>query len=154
MSPVETTLESSPANTFAAAFQHLMSRAPGPVFPRARRLYFDKYPLEGLDAATPFRTHLLEETVEEGADGAMAIEATVFALVPWTPSEAQRDHADLPDPEAGARYLLERWQLQASELTMVAGPWFRSDRAYLRAVFSGYYRTGGASSSSVSPPEH
>lgn len=153
MSPAETTLESSPSNAFAAAFQHLMSRAPGPVFPRARRLYFDKYPLEGLDAPTPFRTHLLEETVQEGADGAMAIEATVFALVPWTPSEQQRDDTGLPDPAAGARYLLERWQQQASAITVVAGPWFRTESAYLRAVFSGHYRTGDASSSSLRPPE-
>lgn len=150
MSPAESMLESSPATPFAAAFQHLMSRAPGPVFPRARRLYFDKYPLEGLDATTPFRTHLLEESVQERADGALAIEATVFALVPWTTTEQQSDDTGAPDPLAGARYLQERWQLQASELTVVAGPWFRTDNAYLRAVFSGHYRTGGPSSTSFS----
>lgn len=150
MSPTESTPESSPATPFAAAFQHLMSRAPGPVFPRARRLYFDKYPLEGLDATTPFRTHLLEESVQEGADGALAIEATVFALVPWTATEQPPDNMGTPDPVAGARYLQQRWQQQASGLTVVAGPWFRTYSPYLRAVFSGHYRTGGPSSTSFS----
>ena len=52
----------------AQAVADLLSRAPAQLFPRARRLYFDKYPLEGhpdrlagAQPASPFRTFVLSE---------------------------------------------------------------------------------------------
>lgn len=143
-------LEPNPGQRFEHAFQRLMSRAPGPVFPRARRLYFDKYPLEGLETVSPFHTHLLEETIQEGADGALSIAATAFALVPRQPTDQPTADTGGPDPEAGARYLQEQWQQQATELVVVAGPWFRTKSAYLRAAFTGNYNTGGATGTSFS----
>ena len=75
---------------FEQAFQRLMSRAPGPVFPRARRLYFNKYPLEEAPAATAFRTFLLEETIQEGQDGSLRILVASFALVAWNADLGKR----------------------------------------------------------------
>lgn len=135
---------------FEAAFQRLMSRAPGPVFPRARRLYFDKYPLEGIETASAFHTHLLEETVEEGRDGSLVIHAGAFALVPCDPQQAPglTDRSLLA--EAAARYLLERWQRSSRDISAVDGPWFRTQTGYLRVVLSGLYRTGGGAGISLS----
>ena len=49
--------------TFQQAFEQLLSRAPGPVFPRARELYLRKYPLEAA-GADRFRTFLLREEIQ------------------------------------------------------------------------------------------
>jgi hypothetical protein len=70
--------------SFQKAFERLLSRAPGPVFPRARQLYLRKYPLES-DPATPFRTFLLEESIQESEAGIVRIRALWFKGTgsPW-----------------------------------------------------------------------
>ena len=65
---------------FLQAFERLLSRAPGPLFPRARQLYLRKYSLE-VDLANPFRTFLLEEEIQESAGGAVRIRAVSLSLI-------------------------------------------------------------------------
>ena len=102
---------------FADAFRQLLRRAPGPVFPKARRLYFQKYCLEredlhARDLTTPFSTHLMEEAILEFPGGELLIEAKVFALV--------LTHNDnYYDLDASRLYIHKRWQLKPNDLTMM-----------------------------------
>lgn len=110
--------------TFQQAFEQLLSRAPGPVFPRARALYLRKYCLEAASASR-FRTFLLEEEIEEGEGGLVVVRALAFAVVHW-------QAAQLP---AGSYldYLRERWQLEPADLLPVdEEPWFREGGAWAR----------------------
>ena len=118
--------------SFQQAFQALLSRAPGPVFPRARQLYLRKYPLEGRIAnvesldAPRFRTFLLREEIQEGQGGVIRVRAHRFAVVHW--QAPQTNAADY------LTYLEQRWNLQPSDLALVAEPWFRDGGAW--AFFS------------------
>lgn len=110
--------------SFQQAFEQLLARAPGPVFPRARALYLQKYCLEG-EAAESFRTFLLEEDIEESPAGAVRIRARVLALVAWGQTGF--------DPAAAAAYLEARWQLRPRDLQVVEGAsWFRQGGPYAR----------------------
>lgn len=116
---------------FDEAFVGLLSKAPSPLFPKARALYLRKYALETaseLAAAVPlgpFRTFLFAEDVQESQDGVLRVEAQGFALVHW--QAAQTNAA------AYIAYLRERWNLSPEAITLCDGPWFRDGGAY--AVF-------------------
>jgi hypothetical protein len=140
---------------FEHAFQRLMSRAPGPVFPRARRLYFDKYPLEDASAASPFRTFLLEETIHEGMDGSLTIQVNAFALVAWDPDLGEAASQGPPDPDLAARYLKQQWERKAASITAIPSPWFRTDCAYLKVTIEAIYcsRSGPAAGDGSPDPQ-
>lgn len=138
---------------FEQAFQRLMSRAPGPVFPRARRLYFNKYPLEPDAATGSFRTFLLEETIEEGPDGTLRIRAHAFALVPWDPVQARASHQAPLQADQGARYMKDAWNREPTGITMIDGPWFRSDCAYLRVTIQAHYCNRSVSTAAEQAPD-
>jgi hypothetical protein len=111
-------------SSFQAAFVRLLDRAPGPVFPRARQLYFHKYALES-EPNGPFRTFLLEEEVQEAAGGALRVRALSFALVHWQAPQIERHHY--------SEYLQRHWGLEALDLALVSGDeWFRQGGAYAR----------------------
>ena len=126
---------------FEQAFQRLMSRAPGPVFPRARRLYFNKYPLEEAPAATAFRTFLLEETIQERQDGSLRILVASFALVAWNADLGEAASQAPINAPLGALYLKEQWEREATSITTIAGPWFRTNCAYLKVAIEALYCT-------------
>jgi len=108
--------------TFQQAFEQLLSRAPGPVFPRARELYLRKYPLEAA-GADRFRTFLLREEIQEASAGAVRVRALSFALVHWQGPQLA--------PDAYLTYLAERWQLYPDDLTLEnGGSWFRDSGAW------------------------
>lgn len=117
----------SPASSaLETAFVALLRLAPGPIFPRARQLYFRKYALEGQGQDGPFRTHLLAEQVEEAEGLEQAgyrVRAVSFAVVHWDGTATSGD----PD---FAGYLAERWELEASDLTPEPDPWFRGEGRY------------------------
>jgi hypothetical protein len=111
-------------STFQQAFEQLLLRAPGPVFPRARELYLRKYPLEA-EPLGCFRTFLLREEIQEAAGGAVRIRALDFALVHWQEAAIDLDQA--------AAYLREQWQLSPDDLAPEPGQsWFREGGAYAR----------------------
>ena len=110
--------------TFQRAVEELLSRAPGPVFPRARRLYLQKYSIGG-DTSSPFRTFLLEEDIQEAAGGVVRIRALAFAVVHWQAAQVAL--------EVYAEHLREHWGLEPDDLTLVSGePWFRDGGAWAR----------------------
>jgi hypothetical protein len=128
---------------FQSAYERLLSRAPGPVFPRARALYFCKYSLEQ-EPDGPFRTFLLEEELQEASGGAVRSRGLAFAVVHW--------HG--PQIAAGryATYLEQRWQLQPSDLTPVDdAPWFREGGAWARFSAAAVYERA-TPTTLVSPP--
>jgi len=109
---------------FLQAFERLLSRAPGPVFPRARHLYLRKYSLE-TDAGSPFRTFLLEEEIQESAGGVVRTRAKAFAVVHWQGPQVER--------QVYAAYLARKWQLHPDDLTVTtADSWFRDGGAWAR----------------------
>ena len=135
--------------TFEKAFSALLSLAPGPVFPRARQLYLNKYPLEGnpssLDAAAlpaRFRTFLLEEEIHDGSDGIYRVEAKKFAVVHW--QAPQTDSSDY------LSYLERRWQLVPDDLAPVDELWFREGGAYATFTASAVYQRQGGGELRVS----
>jgi len=113
-----------PAASFHEALEELLSRAPGPVFPRARKLYLQKYPIGG-NSNAPFRTFLLEEDIQEAAGGVVRIRALAFAVVHWQAAQVAVDlYAD---------HLRQRWGLEPDDLTLVPEePWFRDGGAWAR----------------------
>ena len=111
--------------SFQHAYERLLSRAPGPVFPRARSLYLRKYCLEPEAAPAPFRTFLLEEEIQEASGGAVRSRALAFAVVHWQGPQLEVSRY--------AAYLQERWDLSPSDLTPVSSaPWFRDGGAWAR----------------------
>jgi hypothetical protein len=117
----------SEPSSFQQAFERLLARAPGPVFPRARALYLQKYPLEG-EPQGDFRTFLLEEDIQESPVGALRIRALAMAIVAWGQPRF--------DVAGAATYLQQRWGLRPHDLQEVEGAsWFRNSGAYGR--FSG-----------------
>jgi hypothetical protein len=132
-------------STFQQAFERLLSRAPGPVFPRARELYLRKYPLE-FPAEGPFRTFLLQEEILESESGAVRVRGLAFAVVHW-----QAPQAPL---QAYGQYLRSQWQLGPEDLALCDEAWFRQGGAW--AMFSAaavFERTAPTTllSSSVDP---
>jgi len=129
--------ETKDPSAFETAFVALLRQAPGPIFPRARQLYFRKYALEGQGQDGPFRTHLLAEQVEEadGLEGAgHLVRAVSFAVVYWDGTPASSD----PD---FAGYLSERWALEAPDLTPEPEFWFRGEGLYARFSAPALYRS-------------
>jgi hypothetical protein len=108
------------------AFDRLLARAPGPIFPRARRLYLLKYPLEGHGSRAGHRTFVHGESVDEAIEidaqgrriGVVTIRARELALVRWQPG-------GVLDPLAAADYLARTWGLPAVSLSLPETPWFR-----------------------------
>ena len=128
-------LESLP-EPLLQALTPLLERAPAALFPRARRLYFDKYPLEGegqgplaADEAGCFRTFVLRETLhrDSGLTGAKLHE---LALVHWR-------MADQAPPDAVTAYLLQRWQLKPAQFDVMQESWFREGGAWVRVTLPG-----------------
>lgn len=120
--PFATVISELPS--FQSSFERLLARAPGPVFPRARALYLQKYPLEG-EPQADFRTFLLEEEIQESPAGALRVRALALAVVAWG--------QPCFDAAAAATYLEHRWGLRPHDLQEVEGVrWFREAGAYGR----------------------
>lgn len=134
------------------ALEPLLERAPAAVFPRARRLYFDKYPLEGrpqdfaLDPVDGrFFTFVLRESIHDPGTSLSAKAARPaanqlnqadscklheLAVVYWQ----QPEHAPLSDVK---RYLMEQWKLEPASLEVVQESWFRQGGPWVRVTLPG-----------------
>ena len=113
--------------TFQQAFVSLLSVAPSPLFARARTLYLRKYPLETTTVAMGvplqrFRTFLLDEDVQESAEGVLRIRAQAFAVVHW--------QAPQTNPDDYLAYLRSRWQLKLDSVSLAGEVWFRDGGAF------------------------
>lgn len=129
-------------SSFQESYEQLLLRAPGPVFPRARQLYFRKYCLEASQQSA-FRTFMLEEEIQETSGGAVRIRALAFAVVHWGAGQTTLSHY--------TTYLREHWALQVHDLALVEGmSWFRQGGAYARFSAAAVYERA-APTTLVSP---
>ena len=125
-----------PSQALTDAYGALLSRAPAPLFARARQLYLNKYCLDGRTTQSSLRLFVVQETLDEQVEadqeaGPLGRVATLqsstaeLALVHW-----QRDEP--PDQTLLETYLQQSWQLQPSQLSPADEPWFRNGGYQLR----------------------
>ena len=125
-----------PSQALTDAYGALLSRAPAPLFARARQLYLNKYCLDGRTTQSNLRLFVVQETLDERVDtdrdaGPLGRVVTLrssteqLALVHW-----QRD--EHPGQKLIERYLQQSWQLQPSLIAPVEEPWFRNGGFQLR----------------------
>ena len=119
------------------ALEQLMQRAPSALFKRARRLYLDKYPLDGRDCSSALRLFVAEERVEEwvepdpgaAASGQIAVvstQPTRLSLVHWQQSEPASE-------QMCSDYLQHTWGLDPSCFKAINEPWFRNGGHQMQA---------------------
>jgi hypothetical protein len=113
------------------ALEQLMERAPSALFKRARRLYLDKYSLDGRDCSSALRLFVAEERVEEWVEpdpeaatplAKIAVVSTRpirLSLVHWQQNEAASE-------QMCSDYLQNSWGLKLSGFESVNDPWFRN----------------------------
>ena len=112
------------------ALEQLMARAPSALFKRARRLYLDKYPLDGRDCSSALRLFVAEEQVDEWVEpdpqaapsGKIAVvtsRPTHLALVHWQQLEAASELMC-------SDYLQNTWGLDPTCFKAKTDPWFRN----------------------------
>ena len=128
------------SQVLADAYEALLKRAPAPLFTRARRLYLDKYCLEGRDSESPLRLFVAREQLHEqvepdqdaGPNGRIATltsETRELALVHW-----QQDSP--PDSHVIETYLDYRWKCQPTLMTPSEQRWFRNSGYQVRITLS------------------
>lgn len=119
-----------PSTALIDAYGALLSRAPAPLFARARQLYLNKYCLDGRNTQSALRLFVAQEIIEESVEpnpeeGPLGRIATLqsstmeLALVHW-----QRDEA--PTQPMIQNYLQQCWQLKPSLITPSNESWFRN----------------------------
>ena len=125
-----------PSQALNDAYGALLSRAPAPLFTRARKLYLNKYCLDGRTSQSPLRLFVVQETLNERVEpdieaGPLGRIATLqsstveLALVHW-----QREEP--PAQTLIQSYLQQSWQLSPSLITPCAEGWFRNGGFQLR----------------------
>jgi hypothetical protein len=134
--PVPADLDQPLPAPLRLAVDRLYERAPSALFPRARQLFFLKYPLEGhpqeLDSSPfveRFRTFVLRETTCLPSEESEAQEPhrpitriNALAVVHWQAPQTNR--------EDYARYLSRHWLLDPERLQLSEQPWFREGGAW------------------------
>ena len=125
-----------PSQALNDAYGALLSRAPGPLFTRARKLYLNKYCLDGRSSQSPLRLFVVQETLNESVEpdpeaGPLGRIATLqsstaeLALVHWQMDEP-------PAQTLIQTYLQQSWQLSPSLITPCTESWFRNGGFQLR----------------------
>lgn len=137
--PVPTDREQALPSPLRQALDRLFDRAPSHLFPRARQLYFLKYPLEGLPRdldpsplAARFRTFVLRDTTclptEEMAEPRAITRINELAVVHW-----QAPQTNLEDY---ATYIRRTWLLDPADLELIESPWFREGGTWARLLLT------------------
>ena len=125
-----------PSQALNDAYGALLSRAPAPLFTRARKLYLNKYCLDGRSSQSPLRLFVVQETLNESVEpdpeaGPLGRIATLqsstaeLALVHWQMDEP-------PAQTLIQTYLQQSWQLSPSLITPCTESWFRNGGFQLR----------------------
>ena len=111
------------------ALEQLMERAPSALFKRARRLYLDKYPLDGRDCTSALRLFVAEERVEEWVEpDPEAAPSGQIAVVTTKPTRLSLVHWQQNDPASEqicSDYLQNTWGLDPTCFKAFNDPWFR-----------------------------
>ena len=112
------------------ALEQLMERAPSALFKRARRLYLDKYPLDGRDCTSALRLFVAEERVEEWVEpDPEAAPSGQIAVVTTKPTRLSLVHWQQNDPASEqicSDYLQNIWGLDPTCFKAFNDPWFRN----------------------------
>ena len=112
------------------AFEQLMERATSALFKRARRLYLDKYPLDGRDCTSALRLFVAEEQVEEWVEpDPEAAPSGRIAVVTTRPTRLSLVHWQQNDPASEqicSDYLQNVWGLEPTCFKTFNDPWFRN----------------------------
>ena len=119
------------------ALEQLMQRAPSALFKRARRLYLDKYPLDGRDCSHALRLFVADERVEEwvepdpeaAASGQLAVVSTrptLLSLVHWQQNGPASE-------QMCSDYLHHTWGLDPTVFQALNDPWFRNGGHQMQA---------------------
>ena len=110
------------------AFEALMNRAPALVFPKARQLYLNKYPIDGRDAEGPMRLFVqreeCKETVEPRLIDDEARRMAIVSIRPITLAVVHWQNSNAPEPEQLQNYL-SYWGLNSTPLEAQSEQWFR-----------------------------
>ena len=125
-----------PSQALNDAYGALLSSAPAPLFSRARKLYLNKYCLDGRSSQSPLRLFVVQETLNESVEpdpeaGPLGRIATLqsstaeLALVHWQMDEP-------PAQTLIQTYLQQSWQLSPSLITPCTESWFRNGGFQLR----------------------
>ena len=125
-----------PSQALTDAYATLLSRAPAPLFKRARQLYLNKYSLDGRNSESQLRLFVAQERLDERVEpdpdaGPLGRLATLqsstleLALVHW-----QRD--DPPAEPLVETYLQQSWQLTPFLISPGSESWFRKGGFQLR----------------------
>ena len=125
-----------PSQALNDAYGALLSRAPAPLFTRARKLYLNKYCLDGRSSQSPLRLFVVQETLNESVEpdpeaGPLGRIATLqsstaeLALVHWQMDEP-------PAQTLIQTYLQQSWQLTPSLISPGNESWFRNGGFQLR----------------------
>ena len=112
------------------ALEQLMERAPSALFKRARRLYLDKYPLDGRDCTSALRLFVAEERVEEWVEpDPEAAPSGQIVVVTTKPTRLSLVHWQQNDPASEqicSDYLQNTWGLDPTCFKAFNDPWFRN----------------------------
>lgn len=111
------------------ALDQLLARAPSALFKRARRLYLNKYSLDGRNSSSELRLFVAEERVEEwvepdpdahpnGKIAVVTMRPTRLALVHWQQNEPATE-------QMCSKYLQNTWGLDPTRFKPLNDPWFR-----------------------------
>jgi hypothetical protein len=125
-----------PSQALTDAYGALLSRAPAPLFTRARQLYLNKYCLDGRSSQSPLRLFVVEGTLSEqvevdqaagplGRIATLQSSTTELALVHWQQVEP-------PAEELIETYLQHNWQLKPDSVSPEQESWFRNGGFQLR----------------------
>ena len=125
-----------PSQALNDAYGALLSRAPAPLFTRARKLYLNKYCLDGRSSQSPLRLFVVQETLNESVEpdpeagplgriATLQSSTTELALVHWQMDEP-------PAQTLIQTYLQQSWQLSPSLITTCTESWFRNGGFQLR----------------------
>lgn len=110
------------------AFDSLMNRAPALVFPRARQLYLNKYPLDGREAEGPMRLFVQreesQETIEPRHIDGEARRIAIVLVRPITLAAVHWQHGAAPAADLLQSYLAG-WGLASAPLQAQGDLWFR-----------------------------
>jgi hypothetical protein len=110
------------------AFDALMNRAPALVFPRARELYLNKYPLDGREATGPMRLFVQreesQETMEPRQIDGEARRIAIVLVRPITLAAVHWQTRAAPPADLLQSYLAS-WGLASAPLQAQNELWFR-----------------------------
>ena len=110
------------------AYSRLMERAPSSLFRKARRLYLNKYCLDGRNPEGPFRLYVQQEKADERIEQRLVEQEprrlAIYTVQPITLALVHWQQPDAADATEQSTYL-KHWGLDSIGLQPQRESWFR-----------------------------